>query len=89
MSIGMFEGDLVVANDLLMPQSSVGIAGFSHQGFRTNFEMPDGMSIAAEETGDGHSRKRGDLAPNLYPVLSSLRRMIMPCWAGCAKAMGA
>ena len=30
-----------------------------------------------------------DLAPNLYPVLSSLRRMIMPCWAGCAKAMGA
>ena len=61
MSIGMFEGDLVVANDLLMPQSSVGIAGFSHQGFRTNFEMPDGMSIAAEETGDGHSRKRGHL----------------------------
>jgi SIR2-like domain len=30
-----------------------------------------------------------DLAPNFYPVLSSLRRLIMPCWAGCAKARGA
>ena len=30
-----------------------------------------------------------DLAPNFYPVLSSLRRLIMPCSAGCAKAMGA
>jgi hypothetical protein len=31
----------------------------------------------------------GDLAPNFYPVLSLLRRLIMLCWAGCAKAMGA
>jgi hypothetical protein len=30
-----------------------------------------------------------DLAPNFYPVLSSLRRLIVPCLAGCAKAMGA
>jgi thymidylate synthase len=28
-----------------------------------------------------------DLAPNFYPVLSSLRRLIMPCLAGCAKAI--
>ncbi len=30
-----------------------------------------------------------DLAPNFYPALSSLRRLIMPCWAGCAMALGA
>ena len=30
-----------------------------------------------------------DLAPNFYPALSSLRRLIMPCWAGCAMAFGA
>jgi hypothetical protein len=30
-----------------------------------------------------------DLAPNFYPVLSSLWRLIMPCLAVCAKAMGA
>ena len=29
-----------------------------------------------------------DLAPNFYPVLSSLRRLIMPCWAGDAITMG-
>ena len=28
----------------------------------------------------------GDLAPNFYPALSLLRRLIMPCWAGCAMA---
>ena len=39
----MFEGDLVVANQLPMPQANVRIAGFFHQGFRTNFEMPIGM----------------------------------------------
>ena len=61
MSIDMFEGDLVVAIQLPMPQANVRIAGFFHQGFRTNFEMPIGMPIAAEETGDGHSRKRGHL----------------------------
>ena len=31
----------------------------------------------------------GDLAPNFYPALSSLWRLIMPCWAGCAMALGA
>jgi hypothetical protein len=30
-----------------------------------------------------------DLAPNFYPALSSLRRLIMPCWACDAMAMGA
>jgi outer membrane protein OmpA-like peptidoglycan-associated protein len=28
-----------------------------------------------------------DLAPNFYPTLSSLRRLIMPRWAGGAMAM--
>ncbi len=30
-----------------------------------------------------------DLAPNFYPALSSLRRLIMPCWACDAMAMDA
>ena len=30
-----------------------------------------------------------DLAPDFYPALSPLRRFNMPCWAGCAMAMGA
>ena len=30
-----------------------------------------------------------DLAPNFYPVLSSLRWLVMPDWADDAKAMGA
>ena len=43
MSIDMFEEALIVVNQLLMPQANVRIAGFFHQGFRTNFEMPSGM----------------------------------------------
>jgi hypothetical protein len=36
----------------------------------------------------GYEIVAGDLAPNFYPVLSSLRRFNMPCWAGDAMAMG-
>ncbi len=38
---------------------------------------------------DATGRKAFDLAPNFYPALSSLRLLIMPFWAGDAKAMGA
>jgi hypothetical protein len=38
---------------------------------------------------DAHPEMPDDLAPNFYPSLSSLRRLIVPFWAGCAKAMGA
>jgi transposase len=37
----------------------------------------------------GWMKKYADLAPNFYPVLSSLRRLIMPFWARVAMAMGA
>ena len=49
MSIGMFEGDLVVANQLPMPQANVRIAGFFHQGFAASFtpNKVDGVAVNA------------------------------------------
>jgi hypothetical protein len=56
--------------------------------------IPDGPELTAEECrfADLPNDPRMialDLAPNFYPALSSLRRLIMPCWACDAMAMGA
>ena len=49
MSIGMFEGDLVFANEMLLPQANVRIAGFFHQGFAAGFtpNKVDGVAVNA------------------------------------------
>ncbi len=44
--------------------------------------MTIGNSRDTSTLGDCNVIIRSDLAPNFYPVLSSLRRLIMPCWAG-------